>query len=190
MRATQTRRYLAIRSAVFFVTAAMSQFDGRLWAETAFPMLMSLKPVAVQVGQSSEVTVNSRYSMYGAYQVLVSGTGVTAEVVLSPVKPEDLAKKPTLEKLTVRFTVAVDAQPGVRDVRIATPQGVSTVAQLVVVCDPVIAEAAKNDTPDKAQQVSLPAAVRRDRDERRRRFLSLPRRRRHVARVSRPFGPA
>ncbi|MDX1946833.1 MAG: hypothetical protein SFU86_15635 [Pirellulaceae bacterium] len=141
------------------MTLAALSFQSRAQAQIGFPMLMSLKPVAVQTGQMAEVVVNSRYSLHGAYQVLISGSGVTGEVVPPPFKLDDLAKKPTLEKLTVRFTAAADAQPGVRDVRIATPQGVSTVAQLVVVRDPVIAEGPKNDTPDKAQQVSLPAAL-------------------------------
>ena len=33
--------------------------------------------------------------MCGAYQVLVSGEGVTGEVVPPELKPEDAAKKPT-----------------------------------------------------------------------------------------------
>ena len=36
-------------------------------------MLMSLRPVAVQVGTTAEATVSSRYAMAGAYQVLISG---------------------------------------------------------------------------------------------------------------------
>jgi hypothetical protein len=64
--------------------------------QTAYPMLMSLRPAAVQVGQMAEVTLSSRYSMYGAYDVLVSGEGVTAEVLHPPLKVEDLAKPPNL----------------------------------------------------------------------------------------------
>jgi hypothetical protein len=122
-------------------------------------MLMSIKPAAVQVGQTTEATVNARYSMYGAYQVLVSGEGVAGEVVHPPLKLEDLAKKPTLDKLPARFTAAANAQPGVRDVRIATPQGVSTVGQLVVVREAVVKEEGDNNSPQKAQQVDLPAAL-------------------------------
>ncbi|HUE71487.1 MAG TPA: hypothetical protein VMP01_11440, partial [Pirellulaceae bacterium] len=128
-------------------------------AQTAYPMLMSAKPVAVQVGTSGECTVNSRYTMHGAYQVLVTGSGVKGEVLHPPAKPEDEQKKPELTKMNVRFTAAADAAPGVRDFRIATPQGVSTVGQLVIVRDPVIAEAAKNDKPEEAQQVTLPATL-------------------------------
>ena len=127
--------------------------------QMSYPMLMSARPVAVQVGTSGECTVNSRYTMHGAYQVLITGSGVTGEVIHPPARPEDAQKKPELTKMTVRFTAAADALPGVRDFRIATPQGVSTVGQLVVVRDPVIAEVAKNDKPEEAQPVSLPAAL-------------------------------
>jgi hypothetical protein len=129
-------------------------------AETGWPMLMSLKPTAVQAGQSIEVAANSRYSLLGAYEVLVTGTGVTGEIVQPPLKPEEYAKVPEVTKLAVRLTAAADALPGVRDVRIATPRGISTVGQLVVVRDPVSAELpAPNDTPAQAQQIALPVAV-------------------------------
>src|SRR5262245_33669327 len=131
----------------------------RVSADTAYPMLMSLRPVAIQAGQTAEVEVKSRYSMFGAYQVLVSGSGVSGEVVPPEVKQEDPAKKPNIEKLKVKFTAVADALPGVRDVRLATPQGVSTVGQLVVVRDPVIVESANNDTPPQAQQIALPATI-------------------------------
>ena len=86
-------------------------------------MLMSLQPVAAQVGQTSEHTLNSRYSMYGAYQVLITGEGVTGEVIPPDAKPDDKGKEPNVTNLKVKFTVAADAQPGVRDFRLATPAG-------------------------------------------------------------------
>src|SRR4051812_49931062 len=122
-------------------------------------MLMSLKPVAVQAGTTVEATVSSRYSMQGAYQVLISGTGVKGQVVPQEPKKDDAAQKPAVEKLKIKLAAAAEAMPGIRDVRVATPQGVSTVAQLLVVRDPVIVEAGSNDTPAQAQQIVLPAAV-------------------------------
>ncbi len=126
-------------------------------AQTSYPMLMSIEPVAAQVGQTSEHIVKSRYTMEGAYQVLVSGSGVTGEAVLPEIKPDEKPKP--LQALTVRFRVDPDAMPGIRDVRIATPNGVSTVGQLVVVKDPVIVEADNNDNAQSAQSVELPATL-------------------------------
>jgi hypothetical protein len=156
-------KFRRIGSLLSVVTLIAGVFcaDSLLLAQTAYPMLMSTKPVAVQVGTTGEATVSSRYSLAGAYQVLVSGSGVEGEIVppeMKPdAKPED-AKKP-LEKLKVKFAAAKDAQPGVRDFRIATPTGVSTVGQVVVVLDPVVVETAGNDTAEKAQEIALPAAV-------------------------------
>src|SRR5690349_266682 len=124
-------------------------------ADSAFPMVMSISPVAVQAGTTSECEVSARYNLHGAYQVFVTGDGVTAEV--DPPKPA--TPKPQVPKLKVRFKVAPDALPGVRDVRVATPQGASTLGQLVVVRDPVIREAPNNDTLKTAQPITLPATV-------------------------------
>ncbi|MEK6258084.1 MAG: hypothetical protein AABP62_05640 [Planctomycetota bacterium] len=134
-------------------------------AQVSYPMLMSLKPVAVQVGTTSECEVQSRYTMLGAYQVFISGTGVTAEVVppempkegTPPPKPGEKPKE--LLKLKLKFTATAEALPGVREFRLATPHGASTLGQLVVVRDPVVVEVADNNTPDKAQAVTLPATL-------------------------------
>ncbi len=127
--------------------------------QTSYPMLMSLKPVAAQQGQTSEHTINSRYSMFGADQVLVSGTGVTGEIVHPEVKEGDKDKTPNLQTMKIKFTVAPDALPGVRDFRIATPRGVSTLGQLVITRDPVVAESAPNDDAGQAHPFAVPATV-------------------------------
>ena len=126
-------------------------------AQTAYPMLMSIHPVAARTGTTSEHVVESRYDTFGTWKVLVSGEGVTGEPLLPEVA--EGKKPPTLTKLKVRFTVAEDALPGVREVRLATPRGVSTIGQLVVVEDPVVQENPKNDTLETAQPVEVPGTI-------------------------------
>ena len=129
-------------------------------AQTSYPMIMSLKPIAIQIGTTTECEVNSRYSMLGTYQVTVGGSGVNAEVVppeLLELKPGEKPKD--LTKLKVKFVAASDALPGVREFRLATPNGASTIGQLVVVRDPVLFEIADNNTFDKAQRIPLPATL-------------------------------
>ena len=152
---TRGPRLNAVRLLVIAVSLVF--VSSKAHAQTAFPMLMSLKPVAVQIGTTSEVTVNSRYSMHSAESVLVTGGGVLAEVVPPEVKKED--KTPNVVALKIKISVAPNALPGVRDLRVLTAQGVSTVAQLVVVEDPVIVEQAKNDSLAEAQAITLPATV-------------------------------
>ncbi|MDZ4689458.1 MAG: PPC domain-containing protein [Planctomycetaceae bacterium] len=129
-------------------------------AQTSYPMLMSLKPVALQIGTAAECEVQSRYTLLGTHRVLVSGSGVTAEVVppeMGEVKPGEKPKE--LTKLKLKITAAADAEPGVREFRLATPNGASTVGQLVIVRDPVSGETADNNSADKAQAVTLPAVL-------------------------------
>ncbi len=135
-------------------------------------MLMSLKPVAVHVGQTTECEVSARYNLFGATKVFVSGEGVTGEVVPPEKKegdkpPDPNAAKPNVAKMKLRFTVAADAVPGPRDFRVATPQGASTVGQLVVVRDPIVSDTGDNNAPAKAQADHAPChRLRRDRGSR------------------------
>ncbi len=127
-------------------------------AQTSYPMVTCLRPVAVQAGHSAEIEVLAVHNLYGAYEVLVSGTGVSGHV--KPPKGPAPKVKPQVGSIKVKFTATADALPGVRDVRIITPQGASTLGQLVVVRDRVVRETSgDNDTMKTAQPVTLPAAI-------------------------------
>lgn len=158
---TQALRFFVMVAVVLGVTAP-GLIGRNVIAQTSYPMLMSAEPVAAQVGGTSEHTVKSRYTMEGAYQVLVSGTGVTGEVVPPEAAKDDAKKdeKPKpLQEMKVRFKVDAGATTGVRDFRIATPNGVSTVGQLAIVMDKVITESDDNNNAEKAQVVELPATL-------------------------------
>ncbi len=127
-------------------------------AQTSYPMIMSLTPVAAQIGTTSEHTLESRYSMFGAYKVFVTGDGVTANVVTKMELDKD-GKEPSLTKIKLNFSVAEDAMPGVRDFRIVGPTGASTLGQVVITRDPILIEDPKNDTAATAQNITLPATV-------------------------------
>ncbi len=151
---------IEVRSlALFVVSLCLLCLCGEfLCAQTSYPMVMCVRPVAVQVGQTTECEVLARYNLNGAYKVFVTGDGVTATVdTQKQAKPS--APRRQVSTLTVRFQATADALPGVRDVRIATPQGASTLGQIVVVRDPIVREAANNDTLQSAQSIPLPATV-------------------------------
>lgn len=145
------RPFAALLTAILSIASTAS-------AQTSYPMLMSVKPAAVQAGQTAEVELESRYSMFGAYQVFVAGEGVTGEVA-TPMELGADGKAPDLTKIKLRFTAAADALPGVRDFRIVGPAGPSTLGQLVIVSDPVINEVDPNDAAETALPVTLPATV-------------------------------
>ncbi|MBM3968066.1 MAG: hypothetical protein FJ308_23865, partial [Planctomycetes bacterium] len=127
----------------------------------SYPMLMSIRPAATCVGSSTEHELSARYNLAGASIVIVSGTGVSAEVLPNEAeKPEDKDRNDVMSsKCKLRFTCAPDAVPGIRDFRVMTPHGVSTIGQIVVVREPVVSEAADNDVLEKSQMVTLPATL-------------------------------
>ncbi len=134
---------------------------GLLLAQTnnSYPMLMSLRPVAAQIGQSTEHELSARYNLAGATAVVVSGNGVIGQIIPSDQeKPEDKSKNDVMaSKCRLRFIVDKEAVPGVRDFRIITPHGASTMGQLVVGREPVVQESSDNDGRASAQAVTLPA---------------------------------
>lgn len=128
-------------------------------AQTSFPMITHTTPTAVQRGKTAEVLVQGKMNFYGCYKVLVEGEGIQAELVgakpdMKPPKP-----LPQVSQVKVKFTVAPDAPLGVRDFRVASTLGISSIGQLVVVDDPVIEEAKVNNTPTQAQAVNLPCVL-------------------------------
>ncbi len=149
--------YWFSRSVFFFSVSLCLCGSHPLRAQTSYPMVTCLRPVAVQAGTTAEVEVAAVHNLHGAYQVLVTGTGVTATV--EPPKGPAPTPRPVVGTVQVRFQAAADALPTVRDVRLITPQGASTLGQLVVVRDPVVREAANNDTLATAQPIPLPATV-------------------------------
>ena len=150
------RWLMPFRSCVLFVFLLLAAQTAN--AQRSYPMLMSLSPTAVQVGQTSEHTVESRYSMFGANQVLVSGDGVTGEVV-TPMELGKDGKEPALTQIKLKFTVTPEAMTGVRDFRIIGPTGPSTIGQIVITRDAVIVEDPKNDTQETAQVVTVPSTI-------------------------------
>lgn len=120
-------------------------------AQTSFPMITHCTPVAVQRGTTAEVTVEGQMNFAGAYKVLIEGTGVTAEVV-----PD---KATTTRKVQLKVTAATDAPLGVREFRVATSLGISSLGQLLIVDDPVVTEQPGTSTPAKAQPIKVPCVV-------------------------------
>src|SRR6476646_46458 len=90
-------------------------------AQTSFPMITHVHPVAVQRGKSTEVTVEAQTNFGQAYKTLIHGTGVTAEVVPPSEPKKGVDPKTALTRsVKLKVTVAADAALGVREFRIAS----------------------------------------------------------------------
>ncbi len=128
-------------------------------AQTSYPMITHVTPVAVQRGQTAEVTVDGQMNFFGTYKALFDGTGVSAEVLGDPPPKVEPAKRPQVKSVKLKVSVAPDADLGPREFRLASLLGVSSVGQLVVVDDPITVESGDNNTRAKANAVTLPCTI-------------------------------
>ncbi len=133
---------------------ALALVAGPAAAQTSYPMVTHVTPVAVQRGKASDVIVEGQMNFAGAYKVLVEGAGVTAEIV-----PGAASQKSPVRSVKLKVTVAADAPLGVREFRVATSLGISSVGQFLVVDDPVVPEAGDNNTLAKANPIPVPCVV-------------------------------
>jgi hypothetical protein len=137
----------------FLLAALAAVAPAFAFAQTSFPMVTHATPTAIQRGTTAEVTVEGQMNFAGAYQVLFQQAGLTAEVL-----PAKDAKAVT-RSVKLKVTAAADAKLGVHDFRLATTLGVSSLGQLLVTADPVVAEKPGINTREKAQPVTLPCVV-------------------------------
>jgi hypothetical protein len=130
---------------------------GAARAQTSYPMITHATPVAVQRGQTAEVVVAGQMSFRGVYKALFEGAGLAA-LDLPAAPPPDL-RAPPVRQVTLKLKVAADAVPGVRDFRLISTLGASSIGQLLVVDHPVVQEKGDNNTPQRANTIKLPAVV-------------------------------
>ncbi len=127
-------------------------------AQTSYPMITYVTPVAVQRGKTVEVTVEGQMNFAAVYKALFEGTGITAEVVGAAPRPAAGAM-PQVRSCKLRLTVAPDAVPGVREFRVASALGVSSIGQLLVCDVPVLQESGNNNTLQQANQAPVPGVI-------------------------------
>jgi hypothetical protein len=127
-------------------------------------MVTRVQPTAVQRGQTTEIVISGAQNFAGASAILFEGQGLTAEVigVDTPAKTPDRPRRGS-PRASVRAKLSAGAAAGLgpRELRVVTPQGVSSIGVIVVVDNPVVAEVddKANDDPLKAQTLALPTVV-------------------------------
>jgi hypothetical protein len=133
-------------------------------AETkiGFRQLTIVEPVAVQRGTSQQVTVRSNFTLNGTHSVFFDRPGVTMTFAEKEAKeaPRN-GRGSDGTPFTFDVVVSADADPGVRELRVATNQAVSSVSHLVVTDYPVSREDEKkvNNARNQAVAVELPVAI-------------------------------
>lgn len=129
-------------------------------SQTSFPMITHTTPTAVQRGTSVTVMVEGQMNFARAHHMLTLGGGIQAEVLADPApKAAAGAPAPLVRSVRLRLTIAPDAELGVREFRLATALGISSLGQLLVVDEPVVSESGVNNTPAQANPVAVPSIV-------------------------------
>ena len=133
-------------------------------AETkiGFRQLTIVEPVAIQRGTSQQVTLRSNFTLDGTHAVFFDQPGVT--MTFAEKEPKEAPRNGRGSDGTpFAFDVvaSADAVPGVRELRVATDQAVSSVSHLMVTDYPVFREdeTKGNDAREQAVAVTLPVAI-------------------------------
>ncbi len=153
-------RFIVCRSSFIVLLLAFTRAAG---AQTSYPFLYSLYPCGLQHGTTAEITLSGLHNYHSAYRVLIEGKGVTGEVVVPekgwPKADEKTKVVPVVNEIKLKIIAAPDAALGVREVRVATPRGVSSVGQLVIGDAPELMEKEPNNTPEQAQEITSECTV-------------------------------
>jgi hypothetical protein len=135
--------------AVSFIGALIAVAGGSTPAFAQVPSVGFVFPSGGQLGQKAAVTINGG-NLQGATQVLVSGTGVQAQIT----------RNTEAGALPVELTIAPDALPGMRELRVVTPRGTSNAGRIWLAAYPDANEVEPNNQLAQAQKVDkLPVVI-------------------------------
>ncbi|MDB5293048.1 MAG: hypothetical protein JWL69_4289, partial [Phycisphaerales bacterium] len=123
-------------------------------AAQSVPTLSTPTSLSIQRGQSSEITLSGQHLAAVASVTIHHARGLEVAIL-----PPAQGAQPNDGQLHVKLSAAPDAALGEREVRLMSPAGVSAPLRISVGQYPEIAEKEPNNTPEQAQEVSLPATL-------------------------------
>jgi hypothetical protein len=129
--------------AILLVVAIFASGPLIAQAQPPQPAVTFVFPAGAERGKTVEATINGK-DFQNATGVRITGPGVTTKIV-QVVNPN---------AVKVAFTVAPDAEPGERDLRLITPGGISNRLRFVIGSLPEINEVEPNTDPAKPQVLS------------------------------------
>lgn len=115
------------------------------------PTLTTVPPIALKQGETVDITVAGQNLTAVASAPVLDPRGVTVEL-----RPSD---KPNPGQLHLKVTASADAALGDREMRLVGPTGVTKPLHVFVSQYPVTFEKEPNNTPEQAQDLTLPATI-------------------------------
>ena len=132
---------------------------------TSIPELTSISPQGGQRGTNVEITLNGK-NISKATALLFSEEGISGEIGEKTGEAAVFFSGqgvsghiPNDSRLVAQVTIAPNAALGIREIRLATPKGVSNAQPFVVGDLPEVGEAEPNSGPSEANWIDLPTTV-------------------------------
>src|SRR3954463_15870161 len=97
---------------------ALAVLASPAFAQTSYPMITHVQPIAVQRGKTATVEALGQQNFAGAYKALFEGAGLSAEALFPTGKAEAMPRS-----VPLKVSVAADAAAGVREFRLASRLG-------------------------------------------------------------------
>ncbi|MDB5299378.1 MAG: peptidase domain protein, partial [Phycisphaerales bacterium] len=139
---------------ILILAASLCAGAPQLAAAQSVPTFSSPTSLSIQRGQSSELTLSGQHLAAVASVTIRHARGLEVAIL-----PPAQGAQPNDGQLRVKLSAAPDAALGEREVRLMSPAGVSAPLRVSVGQFPEIAEKEPNNTPETAQEVTLPATL-------------------------------
>ena len=130
-----------------------------VWAQRVRPRIGYIYPAGSRQGAQLELIVGGR-NLAGIAKAYVSGSGIET-FAFGYGNPENPPTPAIAETVTVRVTIASDAEPGPRELRLETPAGLSNPLVFYVGQLPEFREAERRSatSTEEVTSIDLPAVV-------------------------------
>ncbi len=152
----------------WFLASAFVALTLTLAAAQPVPKINSISPEWLQRGQSVEISLTGE-NLAQTTQFLISGEPGLSATLVPMGKPAmnleasqgGISAIEVRQEKTIRakITIAAEAALGERELRLATPDGVSNPLTIEVGSLPELTEGPRRDDPLQAQKIELPAAL-------------------------------
>jgi len=146
----------ACRCPLLLSLVAWITLESFVAALQAAPRIGYIYPAGSRQGAELDLVVGGRY-LQGIATAYVSGSGV--QTFAFGYARSMTAVASIAETVTVRVTIAADAQPGQRELRLETPAGLSNPLAFTVGQLPEFRERSAKDAPPAEMSVTLPAVL-------------------------------
>ncbi len=141
--------------AQLLLTGVLVCLCGSLAAQTQPPHITAVSPLGAARGTKVTVTIEG-INLAPSSGIQIEGDGIQTS---TPTTATPVPAKNASGKVTVDLTIARNALPGRRAIRLSTPFGASDLGYFVIDKYPVVEEKEPNNTRETAQEINIASPI-------------------------------